>query len=33
MRLIDRVFPLVCTLLFIAGLVILFLDLMVWRPN
>jgi hypothetical protein len=33
MRLIDRFFPVICTLLYVAGLVVLFLDLMVWRPN
>ena len=33
MRFIDRLFPVVCTLLFIAGMVILALDLLVWRPN
>jgi hypothetical protein len=29
----DRFFPFVCTLLFIAGMVVLGMDLWVWRPN
>lgn len=33
MRFIDRLFPVVCTLVYIAGLIVLYMDLMVWRPN
>jgi hypothetical protein len=29
----DRFFPFVCTLLFIAGMIVLGMDLWVWRPN
>jgi hypothetical protein len=29
----DRLFPFICTVLFVIGMIVLGMDLWVWRPN
>lgn len=33
MNFLDRHFTAICTVLFVIGMIVLFLDLLVWRPN